>query len=511
VDNQTILAAVAATVSLVSVISAILTTYINRRSEKQRIEKKLEELEKEKLEVEIRGLKEDDFAKFEQIKQIREEKSQFEFNDNLGRTFILKSLSLEGISFFENCEWTFRPGVNILLGRNGYGKSLILRTLTALLQRDDDKSQDLLIDSRSSVELSITRDGEIKSIRRQFERYTASAGKISILAIPDSRFVDRSRIEIKPSGESYDDLSVDGAYHFLHQLPYGGIIDSFLYEICLDYWEHGRSFKLPVFRLLEDVVERLGGDRFSFSEITRVGREKFKIMVVTEGTETPLPIQYASQGTLSVLTLFGLIRSFLKSVFGEIDKLNEQPAIVIIDEADAHLHPKWQQSLIELLREFFPRIQFIISAHSPLMVAGCLEYEVAVLGRSNRKYYLRQLNRDFVGATAQELYSDLFDIDEPDDSLVQNPSWKPMDKGTLERLRQLDEKADAGNLNPLEDIDMERLERKEKLRGKVAVVIDKKKEETDKVFELEAEKARLKARIHELENNQDAQGKKVQP
>ncbi|MCP4566709.1 MAG: AAA family ATPase [FCB group bacterium] len=447
----------------------------------------------------LRKLDEEDFAEYERIKQMREDKLEIEFKDNIGRTFVLQNLRFKDVGFFSECEWAFRPGVNVLLGRNGYGKSLILRTLAALLQRDDERSQDLLKNSNSAIELTISRDGKDKLIRRTSERFTDSVGKIPLLAIPDSRYLDRSQMKIGPSGESYDNLRDHGAYHFLHQLPYGGVIQSLLHEICLDYWEHGRNLKLPVIRFLEDAIGRLAGDRFEFSSIGRIGREQFGIEILTEGTENPMPIHYASQGTLSVFMLFGLTRSFLKSVYGESDTVNEQPAIVIIDEMDAHLHPKWQQRVIHLLRELFPHVQFIICAQNPAMVAGCLEHEVAVLRMSNKKFRIQQLDRDFVGATPRELYSDLFDIEEPDDSLLQHPEWKPLESDTMERLRQLDKKADEGSLNGKESAERHYMIRETRVRRKVSDASDNREDEEQKVLQLEAEIDRLRARISKLD------------
>jgi predicted ATP-binding protein involved in virulence len=43
-------------------------------------------------------------------------------------------------------------------------------------------------------------------------------------------------------------------------------------------------------------------------------------------------------------------------------------AVVLIDEADAHLHPRWQRELGERLRKVFPTVQFIIATHSPFVV-----------------------------------------------------------------------------------------------------------------------------------------------
>lgn len=60
-----------------------------------------------------------------------------------------------------------------------------------------------------------------------------------------------------------------------------------------------------------------------------------------------------------------------------------EPAIVLIDEIDLHLHPSWQRQLMTFLSEKFPRTQFIASAHSPLIVqaAPTVNANVAVLRR----------------------------------------------------------------------------------------------------------------------------------
>jgi predicted ATP-binding protein involved in virulence len=44
------------------------------------------------------------------------------------------------------------------------------------------------------------------------------------------------------------------------------------------------------------------------------------------------------------------------------------PGVVLIDELDLHLHPKWQRRIIEDLRRTFPKIQFICTTHSPFLI-----------------------------------------------------------------------------------------------------------------------------------------------
>src|SRR5262245_26769003 len=60
------------------------------------------------------------------------------------------------------------------------------------------------------------------------------------------------------------------------------------------------------------------------------------------------------------------------------DPLRE-PAVVLIDEIDLHLHPMWQRTIIDNLTTIFPRVQFIATAHSPLLVQTALAVESVVI------------------------------------------------------------------------------------------------------------------------------------
>ena len=59
-----------------------------------------------------------------------------------------------------------------------------------------------------------------------------------------------------------------------------------------------------------------------------------------------------------------------------------EPATVIVDEIDLHLHPRWQREIREHLTKHFPNIQFIATAHSPLMAQTFLGNNLVVLKRS---------------------------------------------------------------------------------------------------------------------------------
>jgi predicted ATP-binding protein involved in virulence len=58
-----------------------------------------------------------------------------------------------------------------------------------------------------------------------------------------------------------------------------------------------------------------------------------------------------------------------------------EPAVVLVDEIDLHLHPLWQRQLIGYLSQRFPNTQFIATAHSPLVVQAATGANLAVLRR----------------------------------------------------------------------------------------------------------------------------------
>ena len=60
------------------------------------------------------------------------------------------------------------------------------------------------------------------------------------------------------------------------------------------------------------------------------------------------------------------------------------PGVILIDEIDLHLHPKWQRRVVQDLKKTFPNIQFITTTHSPFIIQSLEPGEVIDL---NSKYY----------------------------------------------------------------------------------------------------------------------------
>ncbi|MFT4189149.1 MAG: AAA family ATPase [Aeromicrobium sp.] len=86
-------------------------------------------------------------------------------------------------------------------------------------------------------------------------------------------------------------------------------------------------------------------------------------------------------------------------------------AIVLVDELEAHLHPRWQRSVIPLLREVFPQCQFIVTTHSPLVVGSAEPGEVQVLEiRESGDVSVEVLDERLQALDADEIYDAVFGV-----------------------------------------------------------------------------------------------------
>jgi len=87
------------------------------------------------------------------------------------------------------------------------------------------------------------------------------------------------------------------------------------------------------------------------------------------------------------------------------------PAIVIVDEIDLHLHPKWQRIIRKYLSNHFSKTQFICTAHSPFMAQSAEMENLCVLNQKNGEVFIENEPDVVTGwRIGQVVTSDLFGI-----------------------------------------------------------------------------------------------------
>ena len=156
-----------------------------------------------------------------------------------------------------------------------------------------------------------------------------------------------------------------------------------------------------------------------FSDL-RVRRKPRLHMSVTKQGET-LNVAQLSQGEKSLMALIGDIARRLAMMNPSLENPLTGDGIVLIDEVDMHLHPKWQRTLIARLTTTFPNCQFVLTTHSPLVISDNKSLLVYLLddgeitpvsslyGQDANSVLLDVMNTDIRNADINKKLNDLLD------------------------------------------------------------------------------------------------------
>jgi len=255
----------------------------------------------------------------------------------------------------------------VLLGENGTGKSTTLQALACALAGQtavdalNIKASDLLRNGCETGTVSVQLSSFSKPIVMTLNSLSNSITidppepKVMVLGYGATRLLTRNE-NVVPVRSS---VHIANLFNPLERLSNGR---PWLYET--DQQEFDR-----VARALSALLPRPDGAQFL--------RENNQIVVESVGVRDTL--EALSSGYQAVLALALDILSVLRRGW---EDASSAEGIVLIDEIDAHLHPRWKMRIIQRLREVFPRLQFIATSHEPLTLRGLDRDEVAVLKRS---------------------------------------------------------------------------------------------------------------------------------
>ena len=109
-----------------------------------------------------------------------------------------------------------------------------------------------------------------------------------------------------------------------------------------------------------------------------------------------IELSQLSAGEKNMLALVADISRRLVEANPSLENPLEGNGIILIDEIDLHLHPKWQQGIVKSLEELFPKIQFVITTHSPLILGNASSDDIRLLDNQSdydvRETYGREAN-----------------------------------------------------------------------------------------------------------------------
>lgn len=282
----------------------------------------------------------------------------------------------------------------VLLGENGMGKTTMLRAITLALSRPEVAGAYL---TRSSGEAPLIR--HVRGSSKRGEIFVRLESDLASVQIKPSRGIEQLWVTAAPVPRppvfAYGcrrGSALGGPDRGGNPDPLRGadtLFDESASLIHADTWLRGlklaanedpseRAFFEAMCRTLEAVL--LGVDRISVEakhtwvQGPKIGR---------------VPLAGLSDGYLTTL---GWVVDFIARwaryaldvgyVLGE--RFNESmPCVVLIDELDLHLHPRWQTEVISRLRDTFPMTTFVATTHNPLTLHGTKPGEVHVIRQTD--------------------------------------------------------------------------------------------------------------------------------
>lgn len=121
------------------------------------------------------------------------------------------------------------------------------------------------------------------------------------------------------------------------------------------------------------------------SEIDFINGELW-IKVLIDGQESGLlPLSYHSDGIHYFTAMIAEIayRCVVLNGYKRENAIKETNGIIMIDEIDLHLHPRWQRHVVSDLKKAFPKIQFVVTTHSPFIVQSIESNELINLDKDS--------------------------------------------------------------------------------------------------------------------------------
>lgn len=185
-----------------------------------------------------------------------------------------------------------------------------------------------------------------------------------------------------------------------------------LEEKIKDYDPEEKNLKNDVFsknvQLLFSAIYKFMPDisniKFSYDE----KNNSIDLTCMKNGCE--ISVSQLSQGEKTMLSLVCDIAFRLISLREDFSNPFDGPGIIIIDEIDLHLHPVWQQSVLVRLKDVFPKIQFVISTHSPNVLSTISNECIRKIVPQNNGGYDVEIPYFSLGAESSFLQMDIQDV-----------------------------------------------------------------------------------------------------
>lgn len=334
----------------------------------------------------------------------------------------LKSITARNFRGFEGITVEFSHGINLLIGNNGTGKTSLIEAISIALSTSFFQLRDIPLQymDDNSVHYVYAKDGDAThSFTRQFPQFIECAlswqdavifpigmireGEATSLKISDDSLAKKISLTVNKNNEpapifclqSFDrdwtlhkdnqnasmstgmTLRTDGYRGCLS----GNGIENVIQDWCLkmSFLEFQKKQPVHEFQLFQNTIKRFIAIMLETSDDIQI-----EYSVETQGLEITIgdkkdSIYNLSTGYRAILYMIMELAYRAAVLNPTMQDFSELEGVVLIDEIDAHLHPKWQWKILDAIRQVFPCVQFIIATHSPIVISSVKDARIIKL------------------------------------------------------------------------------------------------------------------------------------
>ncbi|MCX6073365.1 MAG: AAA family ATPase [Campylobacterales bacterium] len=330
------------------------------------------------------------------------------------------------------------PQLTVFIGSNGIGKSTILDAVSMVLSRivnlirfqkssgTSFKETDFPIGQRFFDGTSIS----IIPVNRKIWELSKEKSKSKISSITDKEYTESIRAHIFETEEQCSiplfvyyrtnravldiPLKIRKKHDFsLLEAYEDALVGSANFRHFFEWFRNREDLENEIKnqeRNLDYSDKQLSAVRVAIESVMNnfcclsVRRNPLRMVIKKDGKE--LLVDHLSDGEKCMLAMIGDLARRLAIANPTLQEPLKGKGIVLIDEIELHLHPTWQKMILSKLCKVFPNCQFIVSTHSPVVLAELQNGKIFELSKqndyleakaieSNNNYFLNDILKEF--------------------------------------------------------------------------------------------------------------------
>ena len=334
----------------------------------------------------------------------------------------------------ETRQWT------VLLGENNTGKTNVLRALALLRPKKTSYRTELDpvfkevympvgVLETSDVTVISSVSGERWGFAPEGRSYSIEPFDLHLYGYGVSRYPARTALSER-EGNPTETLFNSNAR----------LSDFQEWLLQLDYSQKSGSEKSR--KRLEKMHDLVSSDLFpgvTDFAFKKDSNNEHVMVVFTAGKDGDVRFEELGFGYQTSLTWLADLCKRLFELYPESENPLHEEAVVLVDEIDLHLHPKWQRDIVPTLSKVLPRVQFIVTTHSPHVLQSMAEVNLYVLRRDETSGEItveRSDVTDFTGWTVEEILSETMELKDGVRSVVYNEKKRAFENALKAKDRQ---------------------------------------------------------------------------